>query len=205
MIFAIFACMNERPPALPRSPMLMSAHDTALLVIDMQEKLTGLINGYERLVWNTRRLIDAAKLYDVPVLGSEQYPKGLGGTVPELADQLDSVSEKVRFSCGGCPELFDGLLDRGIRKILIAGLETHVCVLQTTLDLMMAEFDVFVCVDAVGARFPVDHRVGLRRMEANGVTLVTAESAMFEWCEAAGTDKFKELSAIVRRTPPGDG
>lgn len=182
--------------------MLMSAGDTALLLIDIQDKLTNLIDGYPRLVWNTRRLIDAARIFDVPVLATEQYPKGLGPTTAELKDRLETVAEKVRFSCGGCPEIFDGLLERGINNILIVGIETHVCVLQSTLDLMTAGFNLFVCVDATGARSPVDHRIGLRRIEANGAFLTTAESAMFEWCEEAGTAKFKQISQLAKESPP---
>ena len=188
--------------ALPRSPMLMSRDDTALLVIDIQDKLAGLIDGHQRIIWNTRRLLDAARLFDIPVIATEQYPQGLGATTAALAERLDAVAEKTRFSCGGCPEIFDGLLERGIRKILVAGIETHVCVLQTSLDLLTAGFDLYVCVDAIGARNAVDHRVALRRMEANGVFLTTAESAMFEWCEAAGSAEFKQISQLVRESSP---
>lgn len=195
--------MNEAAPRfLPRSPMLMSRHDSAVLVVDFQEKLAGLIDGYERLVWNARRIVDAAKIYDIPVFATEQYPKGLGPLTATLADRMDQIAEKTRFSCGGCPELFEGLLEKGIRKILVLGIESHVCVMQTTLDLLTAGFDAFVCVDAIGARFPVDHRVALRRMESNGVILTTAEMAMFEWCEEAGTSEFKQISALVREQAP---
>ena len=195
--------MNEaKPPILPRSPMLMSRDDSAFLIVDIQEKLVGLIDNYERLIWNTRRIADAANIYGIPVFATEQYPKALGPTIQPLVDRIQTVAEKTRFSCGGCPELFESLPSRGIQKILVAGVESHVCVMQTTLDLLTAGFDVFVCVDAIAARFPVDHRIAIRRMEANGVTLTTTETAIFEWCETAGTGDFKQITALIRESPP---
>ncbi len=182
--------------------MLMSQADTALLVIDIQDKLVNLIENGPLILWNARRLVDAARLMEIPVLGTVQYPKGLGPMTPKLADGIDRMAEKTRFSCAGCPEVFDGLLKKGIHKIAITGIETHVCVLQTALDLLTAGFDVFVCVDAVGARFPVDHRIGLRRIEANGGTLTTTESAVFEWCEDAKSAPFKQISQLIRQPAP---
>ena len=104
--------MSDAYPLL-RSPELMSAGDTALLVVDVQEKLAPHVGGHERIVWNVRRLIDGAGLLGLPVLASEQYPKGLGATVPELAGRLGRIESKVTFSCGGCPGVFDDLEGRG--------------------------------------------------------------------------------------------
>ena len=180
----------------------MSRHDTALLVVDVQEKLLPLIPGHERMVWNIRRLIDGAKLLGLPVLATEQYPKGLGHTAPELAERLGKIPEKLTFSCTGCPEIFADLGDRGVHKLLVSGIETHVCVQQTVLDLMATGFRIYVAVDAVAARGAVDHETALRRMESAGATLTTTEAALFEWCQAAGTPEFKEISKLVRETGP---
>ncbi len=130
----------------------MSAAHTALLVIDVQEKLVPWIQGHERVVWNIRRLLDGARLLGVEVFGTEQYRKGLGPMVPELAARLPAMPEKETFSCGGCPEVFQSLRAAGRHQILVVGIESHVCVAQTVLDLLANGFQVFVAVDAVGSR-----------------------------------------------------
>lgn len=187
---------------LPRSPELMSRGDTALLVIDVQEKLVSSIADGPRVVWNVRRLIDAAKSLGLPVAATEQYPKGLGPTVPELAERLGPMPSKLAFSAGGCPEIFDDLRNRGIQKILVCGIETHVCIAQTVFDLLADGWRVYVPVDAVGSRFEIDRRTALDRMDSAGATLTTVEAAMFEWCEAAGTPEFKEISRLAREQGP---
>jgi nicotinamidase-related amidase len=100
--------------------------------------------------------------------------------------------------------LFESLPDSGIHKLLLAGIEAHVCVQQTVLDLLTHGFHVFVAADAVGSRFEFDRDIALRRMESAGVNLTTTEAALFEWCEAAGTPEFKQVSALVREEPPSD-
>ena len=193
--------MSQNNP-LPRSPELMSAGDTALLVVDVQEKLIGAIAGRERVVWNVRRLIDGANILGLPVAATEQYPKGLGPTVPELAERLGGVPSKLTFSCGGCPAIFEELDERGIHKILVCGIEAHVCVQQTVMDLLAAGWRTFVAVDAVGSRFDLDCQTALRRMDSSGATLTTTEAAHFEWCEVAGTPHFKEISRLAKEQGP---
>src|SRR4051794_25218944 len=188
--------------SLVRSPELMNRDDSALLVVDMQAKLLPLIPGYQRLIWNIRRLIDGAKILGVPAAATEQYPQGLGPTTPELAARLASIPGKLAFSCGECGEIFAGWRDRGIWKILVCGIETHVCVGQTVHDLLGEGFRVYVAADAVGARGPMDHEIALRRMDSAGATLTTAEAALFEWCGRAGSPEFKQISQLVRQTPP---
>ena len=188
---------------LTRSPELMGREDTSLLVVDMQAKLLPLIVGHERLVWNVRRLIDGAKILGVPLAATEQYPKGLGPTTPELAASLGTIPAKLAFSAAECAEIFTTWRDKGIWKILVCGIETHVCVGQTVHDLLGEGFRVFVAADAVGARGLVDHEIALRRMDSSGATLTTTEAALFEWCERAGTPEFKQVSALVRESPPG--
>ena len=188
--------------AIGRSPELMQRRDTALVVIDVQEKLIGLIDGRERLVWNVRRLIDGAKTLGLPVAATEQYPRGLGPTVSDLADRLGEIPAKLRFSACECQDVFTRLAEAGVHKFLLTGIETHVCVQQTALDLLASGFRVYLAVDAVGSRFPLDYEIALRRMESAGATLTTTEAALFEWCEVAGTPEFKAISQLVRETPP---
>jgi nicotinamidase-related amidase len=182
----------------------MSRDDTALLVVDMQQKLLPHIRGNQRITWNVRRLIDGAKILRMSVLATEQYPKGLGPTVPEIAERLSTIPSKLHFSCGGCPQLFETLPDRGIHKLLVVGVEAHVCVQQTVFDLMTHGFQVYIAADAVGSRFQVDLDIALRRMESAGASLTTTEAALFEWCESAGTPEFKQLSLLVKEESPAE-
>jgi nicotinamidase-related amidase len=183
---------------MPRSPELMQAGDTALLVIDVQQRLMPAIADGPRIVWNIRRLIDGAKILGLPVVGTEQYPQGLGPTVPELAERMGPRSSKLSFSCRGCPQLFDDLRSRGVCKLLLCGVEAHVCVAQSALDLSADGWRVYVAVDATGSRFEIDYQTALRRMDSAGATLTTTEAALFEWCQAAGTLQFKEISRLAR-------
>jgi nicotinamidase-related amidase len=180
----------------------MSAADTALLVVDVQERLVGLIGGHRRLVWNVRRLIDGAKILGLPILATEQYPEGLGPTVPELAERLGPIPSKLSFSCCGCADIGRTLEDRRVHKVLVCGMEAHVCVQQTVLDLLAAGWSVVVAVDAVGSRFAIDYETSLRRLESAGATLTTTEAALFEWCQVAGTPEFKQISQLVRESAP---
>ncbi len=185
---------------LLRSPALMNRDDSALVVIDVQEKLMPLIAGQERIGWNIGRLLDGAKILSVPAVATEQYPKGLGRTLPELAAKIETpIPEKLLFSCGECGPLFTQLAERGVHKLLLCGIEAHVCVQQTALDLMAAGFRVYLAVDAIGARYDIDREVALRRLETSGATLTTTEAALFEWCEVAGTPEFKQISQLVRQ------
>ncbi len=188
--------------ALPRSPALMSRGDTGLLVVDVQEKLVGLISGHARIIWNIRRLIDAATLLKLPILVTEQYPERLGGTVAELAARLPAPLAKREFSCLGSRELAVQLERQEIGKWLVCGIETHVCVQQTTLDLIAAGYTTYLAVDAVGSRYEIDHHTALRRMDSAGATLTTAEAAMFEWCATSAAGEFRALSALVKELPP---
>ena len=188
--------------AFPRSPELMSSTDTALVVVDVQEKLMPLIPGGTRIVWNIRRLIDGAKLLGLPVVSTEQYPQGLGPTVAELAARLETPPEKTLFSCRECASLFQDLSARGIFKLLVVGIESHVCIQQTVLDLLSAGMRVFVAADAIGARFAIDHEIALRRMEASGAVPTTTEAALFEWCESAAHPQFKQISQLIREKVP---
>jgi nicotinamidase-related amidase len=189
-------------PTIFRSSELMSRGDTALVVIDAQEKLIPAVVGSARVVWNVRRLLDAASILGLPVIASEQYPKGLGATVAELASRLPDRPSKVMFSCRELAGQFSGLRQRQIVKLLLCGIETHVCVQQTALDLMADGWRVYVPVDGVSSRAEIDHATALRRMEASGAVLTTAEAALFEWCETAAAPEFKQISQLVRESPP---
>lgn len=179
-------------------PARMSPADTGLLVIDVQTKLTALIPGARALERNIAFLLDAARLLGLPALATEQYPKGLGPTVPDLASRLPHRPEKADFSCCAVPSLVETLHREARPKVVLAGIETAVCVLQTALDLIARDFDVFVVTDAVASRFAADHEVALRRMEREGAVLTTTESAVFEWVGTSTHPRFKEVSRLVQ-------
>lgn len=188
--------------SLPRSPELMSRSDSALLVVDAQDKLLSVVPGRERIVWNIRRLLDAAKELGVAIAGTEQYPDRLSPTVPEIKERLGSVPDKLCFSACVCGDIFERWKADGRFRVLLTGIETHVCILQTALDLAAAGFETYVSVDAVGARKAVDHDTALGRMESAGIILTTTETAMFEWCQTAEAAEFKRISALAKEQGP---
>jgi isochorismate hydrolase len=190
------------PPLPLRSIDLLSRDDSRLLIVDMQEKLLRVIPQAEQITSNCQKLIRAARILGPPVFSTEQYPKGLGKTTPELAAELADPAVKLRFSCsqavgwGTAAEPSDSdLQDR--HKVVVAGIEAHVCVLQTAFDLMAAGFQVYVPADAVGSRHELDWKIALDRLAGGGAVITTTEAVLFEWCEAAGTDEFKQISRLV--------
>jgi len=197
-----FSEKDENSAVLARSPELMNRADTALLVVDAQEKLLAVVPAHERIAWNIRRLTHAAAVLGVPTAATEQYPEKLGPMAAELQERLGTAHAKLSFSACACGEMVEHWKQNGRFRVLVCGVETHVCVLQTALDLAAAGFDPYVAVDAIGARHEVDHETALRRMEAAGVILTTVETAMFEWCRVAGTPEFKKISALARESPP---
>jgi nicotinamidase-related amidase len=179
-------------------PSQMSATDTGLLVIDVQEKLVPLIPAADRLIRNIAFLVDSARILEMPVQATEQYPKGLGSTVSELASRIPNRPNKVAFSCCAIPAVVEGFRLGARPKIVLAGIETHVCVLHTALDLLALDFRVYVAVDAVSSRGAIDHDIALRRLERAGAILTTAETAVFEWVGGAGAPRFKDISRLVQ-------
>lgn len=194
--------MPDDESTFPRSPELMSHRDTGLLIVDMQTKLMDLMKFRDQIVWNVRRLIDMARLLEMAVAATEQYPKGIGPTVPELADLLPERPEKLTFSCCGIENLTGPFRSREVHKILVAGIETHVCVQQTVYDLMAEGYRVFVPADAVGSRFKMDWQIALGRMDSAGATITTTEAALFECCETAEHPAFKQISALAKEVRP---
>ena len=182
-----------------RSPQLMNADDTAVVVVDMQQKLLPVIENGESLVQSVQRLIAGARHLSVPVLFTEQYPQGLGKTVAGLSEKdADDVFEKKMFSFRECSGLLKRLKDSGIRNLLLVGIETHVCVLQSALDCIANGFKVYICVDAVGSRNEQDKSIAIGRLDSSGATLTTVESALFEWCETAKHPQFKAISQLIK-------
>ncbi len=193
---------------MPRSPELMNAVDTVLCLVDLQQRLLPAISDSDRIVWNARRLVDGANVLGVETVATEQYPERLGATVEQLAKLLDvSPASKLTFSAAGCSDLLDRYLDPesedSRHRVLLVGIEAHVCVQQTAYDLLAAGLRVYVATDAIGSRYRHDFDIALRRMESAGVVLTTTEAALFEWCAVAGTAEFKQISQLAKESPPG--
>ena len=185
--------------------MLLSPEESCLLVVDVQERLLPAMSSPDNLVNSISLLLKAADLLDVPVLASEQYPKGLGPTVPVLNEWLDlqSTIEKIEFSCAANAVIRDRVVGLGRRQLVICGIEAHVCVLQTAIGfqtdgLPAAEGQVFVVADAVDSRDPANRTLALQRIRQDGVQVVATEMVVFEWLGQAGTPAFKELSNLLK-------
>jgi nicotinamidase-related amidase len=171
--------------------------NSVLLVIDIQDKLLAKTPTSAGLVRTAGFLLDAAALLGVPIRATEQYPKGLGPTTGEIARRLTATAEKTTFSCCGAGTLLEELEMLQRPNVVLTGMETHVCVAQTALDLLDAGLHVYLPVDAVAARFALDHDTALRRLERAGATPTTAEAVAFEWLADAAHPQFKAVSKLV--------
>jgi nicotinamidase-related amidase len=184
--------------------MLLARDKSQLLIVDVQEKLIEAISGKDRVIDRCIRLVRAARTLDVPITVSEQYPQGLGPTVDSIRDSLANaalVVDKVEFSCLRSEPLRERLHElrrQGRSQVVIAGIEAHVCVLQTAIDLEAQGFEAFVVADAVGSRSKDSRKLALTRLLKAGADVVDSEMVLFEWLERAGTPAFKELQSLIK-------
>jgi len=180
--------------------MLLDADKSVLCVIDVQERLAPATAEPDQVVERTALLMTAAARLDVPILISEQYPKGLGPTVETLSElaPAGAIHPKVHFSCTDDPGYRARLDGLGRGQAVLTGMEAHVCVLQTALGAQTAGYQVAVVADAVTSRDPANKAAALQRLAANGIEIVTAEMVVFEWLKAAGSDAFRELSKLIK-------
>jgi len=179
---------------------LLDRNRSALVVIDVQEKLFPHVHEHERLLARIDLLISAAKLMNVPVVLTEQYPKGLGHTIREIRQLLPEVQPltKMDFSCAPAPGFREKVSSLDRDQLVLTGIEAHICVAQTALDLASLGQNVIVVADATSSRRPMDAQIAWRRMEQSGLTVSTAEAVVFEWLRCAGTDEFKALQPKLK-------
>ncbi|MGH2956838.1 MAG: isochorismatase family protein [Solirubrobacterales bacterium] len=181
--------------------MKLDAGRAALVVVDVQEGFRKAVPDFERVARATATLVEGAETIGIPVVVSEQYPKGLGETAPEVAERLPEGVEPIEKVCFSAAEA-DGF-DLGARdQALVCGVETHVCVKQTVLDLLGGGTEVQVAEDAVGSRTEENKRVGLHKMERAGAVLTSVETALFELLGRAGTDEFKRVQKLILNYAP---
>ncbi len=191
---------HERILARERHERILARERSVLLVVDLQESYRGKLHEEARVVRGANRLLRAAGILGVPVLLTEQYPKGLGPTRQELAANLPAGSErfeKQSFSALGAPGLPEALGRLGRDQVVLAGIETHVCISQPAHDLLARGLQVHLVRDAVTARFPLEDEIGVAKLVASGATLASSEQALFEWLERAGSAEFKAIHALV--------
>lgn len=171
-----------------------------LLLVDVQERLVPAMAEAESLLANAAILLKAATRLGIPLLASEQYPKGLGPTVSALAALLppDSIQQKIAFSCADDPALIARIPGLARPQAVVCGIETHVCVLQTALDLVAGGYRCFVVRDACSSRKQASIDAALARMVQAGITIVTTEMVLFEWLRDAAVPEFREVSALIR-------
>jgi len=185
-----------------RSSSLLDASKSILLIIDAQERFQGAVDRMEEVGKQIALLTKAATRLGIPVIVSEQYPKALGPTLPEILAELPKetpVFSKLSFSAFDLPEWSEALRASKRSQYVLCGVEAHVCVTQTALDLAQnMEGQVYIVEDAVSSRKKQDKKAGLKRLETHGVERITTEMAFFEWLRKAGTPEFKELQALIR-------
>lgn len=181
-----------------RSPLRLCASRSAVLVIDLQEKLLPAIAQGNQVVRRTEVLLQAAEILEVPFAATVQYPKGLGGLVAPLAAKFPAAEEKLDFSSAVCRQSLDQWVASGRDQIVLVGIETHICVQQTALDLLAEGLRPTIPVDIVAARNELDHGTGLQRMQSVGATLTTLESLLFEWLSTADRPEFKAISKLIK-------
>lgn len=175
-----------------------TAEHGSLLIVDLQEKLLKAMPDRERVIAASGLLIQAAQRLSIPVDATEQYPQGLGPTVGELAELLPVRHSKTTFHCCAVPQLLEKLYGRQIRHVTVAGIEAHVCVAQTVIELLNLGFRVQVPADAVASRHRIDWEFALRRLERAGAVVTTAEAILFEWTECADRPEFKAISELIK-------
>lgn len=179
---------------------MLSLENTALVVVDVQGKLATLMHEHEALFHNIVTAVKGAKLLNIPILWLEQIPEKLGETIPELVWELSSIKpvHKSSFSACGEPEFVRALKKTGCRQILLTGIETHICVYQTAMDLLDNGYEVEVLVDAVSSRTIQNKEVALDKMSALGADLTTVEMALFELMECAEAPQFREIARLIK-------
>lgn len=181
-------------------PQILVRRHTALLIVDVQQKINAVMLHRERVLDNIIKLIRAGQILDIPIFITEQYPKGLGPTEPKILDALQGRHpiQKMTFSCCGAGDVLDQLQQRKIQQVIVSGIESHVCVLQTALDLLSHKLQVHVPGDAVSSRKQIDYETALERMSKAGVVITTVEACLFELLEEAGTPEFKQVSKLIK-------
>lgn len=179
---------------------MLTISNTALVLVDVQGKLARLMDNHESLVMNLRKLLQGAQALGLPILWLEQNPAGLGPTIPELTELLQGQEPfaKMSFSCCGDEKFLTALKATGRRQVLLAGIEAHVCIYLTAMDLLKLGFEVEIVADAVSSRVAANRELALRKMERLGAGLTCVEMALFELLGRAEGPAFKTMLKVIK-------
>lgn len=179
---------------------MLQQDDTAIVLVDVQGKLARLMHDSEAFIHNIRVMLQAGQILGLPIVWAEQVPDKLGATVPEIAELLGDYQPiaKTSFSCGGSAECNSALEANGRKHILLMGIETHICVYQTSIDLLEQGKGVHVVTDAVASRLPDNKTIGLRRAAEAGAQLTSTEMCLFEMLKAAEGDAFRQITRLLK-------
>ncbi|MCS6873767.1 MAG: hydrolase [Pyrinomonadaceae bacterium] len=180
---------------------LLQKEKCALVVVDMQEAFRHVIPDFSKIVSQIAALIEGCKILKVPILLTEQYPKGLGHTVEEIMKVIPEdcpIYEKTSFSCCGAEEFLEKLSSIGANQILVCGIETHICVSQTAHDLIEKGFQVHLIADCVSSRYPENKLIGIEKLKQAGAILSSAEMALFEMMRSSSHPCFKQIQTLVK-------
>ncbi|HSQ77415.1 MAG TPA: hydrolase [Nitrospirota bacterium] len=178
----------------------LDKEDTVLLIVDIQEKLAAVMTEKDKVVRNNLHLIELAKMISMPVMVTEQYPRGLGPTVAEIRDALPFYRpiEKMTFDCCGQPPFLEELKEHNKRNVVLTGMETHICVLQTCIGLLKGGINVHVVQDAVCSRTKENWKTGVEFMREAGAVVTSTETVLFQLLKVAGTEEFKKISQRIK-------
>ena len=178
---------------------MLNIKNTVLVIIDVQGKLANLMYAKQELFENLQKIIKGIQVLNIPVLWLEQYPKGMGPTIPEITDLLTDTEPipKIEFSACKNERFNRALKDAGRKQVLLVGIEAHVCVYQTALDLIDSGYEVHVLIDCVSSRTQENKELALRKMRDCGIKQTSTEMALFELLKVAGTDQFKKIQKII--------
>lgn len=190
-------CRGEREDTVDKY--YLNRDEAILLIIDIQEKLVPAISQGQMVIKNTNLLIKAASIMDIPIVVTEQYPKGLGSTVPEIQQNLEGIHKCDKLTFSACTQdVMESLKKTGRKKVIITGMETHVCVFQTVRDLLKQGYYVFIAADSVSSRTEENKRNGLELMRDMGAVISNTETIIFDLLKQAGTEEFKVLSKLIK-------
>ena len=185
---------------MKRHSKILQRDKAGLLVIDIQERILKVMLNHETLVANVNKLINGFKILNLPIFYTEQYPKGLGPTTGLILPNLPpgEAIQKLTFSCSGADGLFQNLKDNKLEQIVVCGIESHVCVMQTVLDLVANDFQVNVPIDSISSRKEADYSSALMRFQSEGAIITSTESVLFELLEECRSEEFKQISKLVK-------
>lgn len=174
-------------------------NEVAFVLIDIQEKFLPVIHNIETVIANANKLVSSASILKIPLVVTEQYPKGLGRTVDEIdLDEGQKIIEKISFDCFGCHDFTRKIEGLGVRSLVLFGIEAHVCVLKTALGAVSSGYEVHVVADAVSSRTAENRVLALERLRQSGVFIVSTEMILFQLIDRAGTGEFKAISKLIK-------